>query len=140
MTDQKLETRTLDNGTTLTLYDASRRQAADRWIVVLEVRVAIPIQADCLPAEFLGELSLETVREQLGETVTYTNRIERVFVSDEDKQDLITRFKDDFDRNTVPYLANPAFPARYIRKQLHDHQQQQAWQAAAAEGRNDSPG
>ena len=129
MTAQILETRTLANGTTLTLHDASRRQAADRWIVVLEARVAIPVEASCLPSELMGDLSLETVRNQLGETVVYTSRMERVFVPDENKQDLMTRFQDEFNRNTVPYLSNPAFPARFIRKQIHDDQKQQAWQA-----------
>ena len=32
MSEAILESRTLANGTTLTLCDASRRQAADRWI------------------------------------------------------------------------------------------------------------
>jgi len=138
MSEAILESRTLANGTTLTLCDASRRQAADRWIVVLEARVSIPTQADCLPADLMGALSLETVRSLLGETVTYTSRMERVFVSDEDKQNLLTRFQDDFNRNTVPYLATPAFPARFVRKQCHEVRQRRAWQAAAADSQQDA--
>ncbi len=137
MSDSILETRTLANGATLTLCDASRRQAADRWIVVLEARVRIPTRGDCLPADLMGDLSLETVRNLLGETVTYTSRMERVFVSNEDKQNLINRFKDAFIRNTVPYLSTPAFPVRFIQKQIRDVRQQQAWQAAAADSRQD---
>lgn len=138
MSDPILETRTLANGTTLTLCDASRRQAADRWIVVLEARVHIPTQADCLPADLMGDLSLETVRSLLGETAIYTSRMERVFVPDEDKPKLLSRFQDDFNRHTAPYLATPAFPVRFVRKQCHEVQQRRAWQVAAADSRQDA--
>ena len=56
MTPTLLETRNLDNGTTLHLYDASRRQAADRWIVTMEIRRTPKADRDQVLAE-LGVLT-----------------------------------------------------------------------------------
>jgi hypothetical protein len=131
MADQLIEQRQLANGTTLSLYDASRRQAADRWIAVLEARIAIPLNEASFPGDRGDGLTLEAVRAVLGSQLVYVSRQERVFVPDEDKSDLIRRFRDDFCRHAEPYLSRPAFPSRYIVKQYHSQLKQQAWRRAA---------
>ena len=132
MNDNRLETRQLSNGTTLNLYDASRRQGADRWIVVMEAHLEIPVDDRCLPQGKLDGLKLETIRETLGHRVVYISRRERIFVPDEDKAGLLTAFQAEFCRNTVPYLLHPAFPPRFILKQYREHLKKRAWQDAAA--------
>jgi hypothetical protein len=132
MNDNRLETRQLSNGTTLNLYDASRRQGADRWIVVMEAHLEIPVDDRCLPQGKLDGLKLETIRETLGHRVVYVSRRERIFVPDEDKAGLLTVFQAEFCRNTVPYLLHPAFPPRFILKQYREHLKKRAWQDAAA--------
>ena len=131
MPESLIESRELANGTTLSLYDASRRQAADRWIVVLEARIDIPLNDVCFPPEHTDDLTLDAVRAVLGNQVVYISRQERVFVPDEDKADLIARFRDDFCRHTEPYLSRPSFPTRYIAQQYHEQRKQQAWCQAA---------
>ena len=121
MNDNVLEARQLSNGTTLTLYDASRRQSADRWIVVMEARLEIPVDDSCFPPERADGLSLETVRQALGPRVVFVSRRERVFVSDEDKAGLLTALQDEFHRNAVPYLLHPVFATRVIIKQYQAH-------------------
>ena len=74
MNDNLLETRQLSNGTTLHLYDASRRQGADRWIVVMEARLEIPVDDHCLPPGQRDGLSLETICKALGPRVVYISR------------------------------------------------------------------
>ena len=132
MNDNLLETRQLSNGTTLHLYDASRRQGADRWIVVMEAHLEIPVDDHCLPPGQRDGLSLETICKALGPRVVYVSRKERVFVSDEDKAGLLTAFQAEFCRNAVPYLLHPAFPPRFIITQYREHQKKKAWQDAAA--------
>jgi hypothetical protein len=132
MNDNLLETRQLSNGTTLNLYDASRRQGADRWIVVMEAHLEIPVDDRCLPQGRRDGLTLETIRETLGHQVVYVSRKERVFVPDEDKAALLTAFQAEFCRNAVPYLLHPAFPPRFILKQYREHQKKKAWQDTAA--------
>lgn len=132
MNDNVLEARQLSNGTTLTLYDASRRQSADRWIVVMEARLEIPVDDSCFPPERADGLSLETVRQALGPRVVFVSRRERVFVSDEDKAGLLTALQDEFHRNAVPYLLHPVFATRVISKQYQAYKKKRAWQEAAA--------
>jgi hypothetical protein len=132
MNDNLLETRQLSNGTTLNLYDASCRQGADRWIVVMEARLEIPVNDRCLPPGQRDGLPLETIRKTLGPRVVYVSRKERIFVPDEDKADLLTAFQAEFCRNAVPYLLHPAFPPRFIIKQYRELQQKRVWQEAAA--------
>ena len=126
MKEKLLEKRPLANGTTLELVDASRRQAADRWVVVLEARVAIPVVADGLVTDQMSGLSLEAVHEALGSCITFVHRKERVFVPEEDKDALVDRFQNEIVANTLPYLSHPAFPARYIFKAYQEYQNQAA--------------
>jgi len=132
MNDNLLETRHLSNGTTLNLYDVSRRQGADRWIVTMEARLDIPVIEDALPPEPMNGLPLASVRDVLGPRVVFLSRRERVFVPDDEKDDILSLLRDEFCANVVPYLTNPVFPARFIIKQYREVQQKKAWQDAAA--------
>lgn len=138
MNDNLLETRQLSNGTTLNLYDASRRQGVDRWIVVMEAQLDIPVDETGLPPEGVEGLSLETVREALGPRVVFLSRRERVFVPDDEKEGLLNSLREEFCANAVPYLANPIFPIRFILKQYRACQKTKAWQEAAATTLQDS--
>jgi hypothetical protein len=131
MNDNLLETRQLNNGTTLNLYDASRRQGADRWVVVMKAELDIPVNEDCLPPKQMDGLTLESVRDALGPRVVFLSRRERVFVPDDEKDGLLAFLKDEFCANAVPYLTNPVFPPRFITKQYREVQQKKAWQQAA---------
>lgn len=130
MNDTPLETRQLPNGMTLQLVNVSRPQTADRWIVALEVRIDIPVDAHSLSALDGDGPPLEALRQALGSRVTYVSRKERVFVPTEDKAPLLQTFQDEFCRNTLPYLALPAFPARFILKQYQAIQKQRSWAPA----------
>ena len=132
MNDNLMETRHLSNGTTLNLYDVSRRQGADRWIVTMEARLDIPVTEDVLPPEPMNGLPLASVRDVLGPRVVFLSRRERVFVPDDEKDDILTLLRDEFCANAVPYLANPVFPARFIIKQYREVQQKKALQQAVA--------
>ena len=51
MTTEKLLSRhPLDNGLTIEFWDLSRPMIGDRWIITLELRITIPINAANLPA------------------------------------------------------------------------------------------
>ena len=132
MSDNLMETRRLSNGTTLNLYDASRRQGADRWIVAMEARLDIPVAEDTLPPETMNGLTPASIRGALGPRVVFLSRRERVFVPDDEKDDTLTLLRNEFCANAVPYLSHPAFPTRFIIKQYREAQQKKAWQDAAA--------
>lgn len=130
MKDTLIETQPLSNGTTLRLVDASRPQIGDRWIVILEARIEIPISESCVRPEEMQGLSLETLQKVLGRSVTYTSRKERIFVSVTEKDRLLQTFLDDFRRDMLPYLSLPAFPPRYILKQYREIEKRQSWAKA----------
>jgi hypothetical protein len=130
MNDTPLETRQLPNGMTLQLVNLSRPQTADRWIVALEARIDIPVDTHSLSALDGDRPALETLRRVLGPCVTYVSRKQRVFVPSEDKAQLLQTFQDEFCRNTLPYLALPAFPARFILKQYQAIRKQRSWAPA----------
>ena len=130
MNETPLETRPLPNGTTLHLVDVSRPQTADRWIVALEARIDIPVDAHRLSGQHGEGPALEAARQVLGPCVTYVSRKERVFVPVEDKETLLKTFQDEFCRNTLPYLALPTFPARFILKQYQEIQKRRSWAPA----------
>jgi hypothetical protein len=132
MNDNLMETRQLSNGTTLKLYDVSRRQGADRWIVAMEARLDIPVTEDAFPPEPMNGLTLASVRDALGPRVVFLSRRARIFVPDDEKEDVLTILRDEFFANAVPYLSRPVFPARFIIKQYREVQQKKAWQDAAA--------
>ena len=127
MNDTLMESRPLPNGTTLHLVDASRPQTADRWIVVLEARIDISIDAHLWPSEQASGPTPEAVRRLLGPRTTYIARKERVFVPVEEKEQLLATFKEEFCRHSLPYLSLPAFPARFILKQYREVQKRQSW-------------
>jgi hypothetical protein len=137
MNASPLETRQLPNGTTLHLVDVSRPQSADRWIVALEARIDIAVDAHNLPPQYCDGPTFETVRQALGPRVTYIKRIERVFVPAEDKERLLSAFRDAFCRNALPYLSLPTFPARFMLKQYQDIAKRRAWAPENAMDSND---
>lgn len=139
MNDLLLETHQLSNGTTLNLYDVSRRQGADRWIVVMEARLEIPVDKTFFLPERVDGLSLETVRKALGPSVFYVSRQERIFVPDEDKAGLLNALQAEFCNNAVPYLLHPAFPTRFIIKQYLEHHKKRALQDAAVRTTENPP-
>ena len=80
----------------------------------------------------MNGLPLASVRDVLGPRVVFLSRRERVFVPDDEKDDILTLLRDEFCANAVPYLANPVFPARFIIKQYREVQQKKALQQAVA--------
>ncbi|MFA5110017.1 MAG: hypothetical protein WC443_01290 [Desulfobaccales bacterium] len=79
---EKLISRhSLANGLTLELWNRSRPVAGDRWLVILETRIAIPVQADTLPAELQPQAP--AVIAALGAEVLFSRRDERNFIAAE---------------------------------------------------------
>lgn len=127
-----LDSRALTNDMTLNLYDASRRQTADRWIVVMEAHLDIPVDERALASGPADLPDLEAVREIVGAQVAYVSRRERVFVADGEKDRLLQTLREAFIRATLPYLSHPAFPGRFIANQYREALKQRALREAQA--------
>jgi hypothetical protein len=126
MTEQPIETQTLPNHATLSCYDRSRRLAGDRWQVVLETQVTIPVDQRTLAGEALESGFVEAVREALGHPYRYINRQERTFVAETEKQQVLEAFLAAMRRKAV-YFAHPEFPRRCLMKAFHENQRKKGW-------------
>jgi hypothetical protein len=117
MEERLIETKTLANGLELSIYDASRKIAGDRWYVVLLARVVVPVKE-----RFLGQgavpVSVDEARSALGDTVVFEQRRERNFIDETEKQAVFDNLYQTFAAGTGVYIVHSDFPARFIKKRL----------------------
>jgi len=127
MSREKLLARhRLANGLGLELWDRSRPVAGDRWQVVLEARIAVPVAAATLPPELLPEAA--AVRTALGPEVVFSRRDERNFIAASEIPDLLKEMETRLLALVPDYLGHPDFAPRFIRKKYAEHREKQSWQ------------
>jgi hypothetical protein len=123
---RKLSQHLLDNGLTVEFWDHSRVTAGDRWQVVLEWRVAIPLKPDYLPPE-LAERR-EEVLQILGTEVVFSQQEIRHFIAADQKNACLEEMQTRLLAGNRSYLGHPQFPARFIRRQWTLRQEKKPWQ------------
>ncbi len=62
----------LPKGLTLELWNRSRPVAGDRWQVILETLIAIPVKANTLPADLQGQAA--AIIAALGSEILFSHR------------------------------------------------------------------
>jgi len=126
MTTEKLLSRhPLDNGLSLEFWDLSRPMIGDRWIITLEMRLAIPVGAATLPPD-LQPQEADIVRA-LGVEIVFSQRDERNFIDTKEfeatVQEMVTRLL----ALAPSYYGHPEFAGRLIRKRYGEYQEKQRW-------------
>jgi hypothetical protein len=126
----------LANGLILELWDHSRPLVGDRWYVVLETRIAVPVRADTLPPE------LKTLADQvvtaLGEEIIFTRTEERNFINAAEFPGLLQEMQDRVLKLAPGYFGHPDFAASFIRGKFGELQKLERWQRL--DTRKDSAG
>lgn len=123
MKETLIKTIHLENRLTLNLYDASRKIAADRWIVSLIARIDIPVDP-----EFIGDNeNLNDMKHLFGNALTFEKRMDRHFIDTVDKDSQLKNLVTSFSSSTQLYLSHPKFPQKYILKQYADKKLRQTW-------------
>ena len=117
MSEIRIESIKMTNGLTLNLYDASRKVAADRWLVKLEARINITVTEDHFNNKVTLPAPLDQLRAKLGDAVTYTYQTERNFVDQRDKAAIFGQMQAGL-LAKKPYYGHPDFAARYIIKEF----------------------
>lgn len=126
MTSEKVLTReVLPNGLTVEFWDLSKHAAGDRWQVVVEIRLAVPVLFDNLPPE-LKEKAGE-VRAALGESVLFTKQEVRNFVAEGEVPGLLDQIVQELLNSTKAYLGHHEFASRFLRKKFLEFQERQKW-------------
>ena len=110
---RKLE---LDNGQQLEILDASRRIAADTFLVVMVARLKVAV----CEAAFSGAVEVSDMVAVLGDERTFEYRQEQNFVPEAGKDAMFDSMLDTFTANTLPYLSKPAFPEKFLMKEYRE--------------------
>ena len=126
MNPEKLHSRhSLDNGLTLEFWDLSRPMVGDRWIITLELRIAIPINSANLPPDLQAQ-EAEIIRS-LGNEIIFSQRDERNFIDAREFEATLKEMTDRFLSLAPAYFGHPEFAGRLIRKRFAEYQEKQRW-------------
>ena len=125
---KSLSRHLLSNGLTLEIWDRSRPVAGDRWLVVLEGTVKVPVNDTTLPLE-LKPRAAEVIAA-LGPQLVYSQKDERNFIAAQDVAGLLAEMAARLLELADGYLGHPEFPGRLIRKKFAACQQQPRWSAS----------
>ncbi|MCL4501007.1 MAG: hypothetical protein M1438_04015 [Deltaproteobacteria bacterium] len=126
MTTEKLLSRhPLNNGLTLEFWDLSRPMIGDRWIITLELRINIPINAANLPPDLLDQQA--DVVKALGPEITFSQRDERNFIDTREFEATLKEMEARFLALAPTYFGHPDFAGRLIRKRYAKFRERQRW-------------
>lgn len=114
-----IEEISLPNSLTLQVWDRSRRIAVDTTKVELRVSVTVPVR----PEYFSDPAQYDKVRRVFGQEITYEYGKERTFVDRDEKDAVLMQLLADFKRDSLPYIAKPSFPSRFVLSRLRDIEQ-----------------
>ncbi|MFP4474201.1 MAG: hypothetical protein ACLFOY_01490 [Desulfatibacillaceae bacterium] len=103
----------LDNGLELTLLDKSFIITSDRWNVVLLVRVPVPAHRVLDGTDAAGPTPGD-IAEAMGDPVVFEKKLERIFIDEGEKQEVLDEMVDSFLETTRVYLSNPGFAKRFL--------------------------
>ena len=101
----------------LDIFDLSRKIAEDTWVVKVTAKMKIDIVDtlfDPLPG---ATVQVSDVKNLLGDHVWYQVNLERVFISDDDKDHELNKLIDSFIATNVSYLSKETFSAKYVLKE-----------------------
>jgi hypothetical protein len=119
MTDTLLLRHPLANGLILEFHDLSKPMAGDRWQVILEVRLPIPVDATTLPSDLADRAS--EVSAALGPEIVFSQQEVHYFIDVHKVPDLLHEIQTRFLHGLESYLGHPDFAGRYIRKKFAEH-------------------
>jgi hypothetical protein len=115
----------LANGLTLEFWDLSRPMLGDRWQVILEARLVIPVNADTLPADLVAAES--EIRRGLGPEIVFTQRDERTFIANGELSETLKEMEARLLTLAPTYFGHPEFAGRLIRKRYAEYLQKRSW-------------
>ncbi|MBW1841180.1 MAG: hypothetical protein JRF27_01800 [Deltaproteobacteria bacterium] len=127
MKEKLIKTMDLENNMRLNFYDDSRKLAGDRWLVSLMVRMEIPVSETLLPGDRQSVEEGEGPLGVLGEKVVFEQNRKRIFVDEDEKENVLRELIDRFQENTCHYLARESFPKQYVLKVYREEKKKRSW-------------
>jgi hypothetical protein len=124
------ETVPLENGLVLNLYNGSRIIADKLWYVSLTGRVEIPVAKAAGDNSDREALDFEAVKSALGNSIVFEKEMERNFIREDKKNEVLKGVRDYFMDSIVQYFSHPAFPRQYILKCYREYLKKEKLEAA----------
>jgi hypothetical protein len=110
----------LENGQTLIISDLSRKISDDAYVVIMQAVMEIEVAPELFDNGSLSGLTIENIRDTLGEKVVYEYRLERNFILDHEKDGVLDALVDTFMKNMGRYISHPKFAPKLVLKQYRD--------------------
>jgi hypothetical protein len=126
MTQTPLATLTLDNQLTLSLFDASRKIAGDRWRVEIVLQIDVPVSEAWFSTN-PPPATLDELKQVLGESVRFEYRDQRTFVDTSEKDKLLAKMQVDLLAMAPRYYGHPEFAPRLLTKTFLKKRQKAAY-------------
>ena len=96
------------------MFDCSRPIAGDRWQIVFEVQINVPLRPEYFSDTCLSDVAFEEALSLLGDSTVYHYRKERNFIAEQEKKSVLENMETDYLETNLGYLSSPEFPAGLI--------------------------
>ena len=106
----------LANGLSLFIYDQSRPLAGDRWLVKLLLFIPIKIKSEHFAHVHDAKRAYGAFVDAMGDEIAMQQPRMRNFINHKDMQETLMQIKEDVLTAILPYVSNPDFEARFIKK------------------------
>ncbi len=118
--EKPLDKERLANGVTVRFHDLSRKVAGDRWQVVVRYDVVAAI-----PESFWGLVSgdqalIGEVRAALGPEIVLSRTMERNFIGEPEKEELVNEMVRRIRENMLAYFADDGFAERFFLRRFKE--------------------
>jgi hypothetical protein len=120
-----LITIALENGLSISIFDDSKKIAADRWQVNLKARIII-VTDKVHFTRMDTEKRLE-ILQVVGEQINYEKKLTRNFVDEKKKEEIIKALYESFLQITRPYFSHSQFAERFVLKTYADSLEKRKW-------------
>ena len=120
MEDNIIKQVELQNGLTVKMVDRSKKLIGDRYQVILQAEMKIPITQAIVQGDEYLESCFTDLQRMFGDHVLFSQKREKTFVDEKDKESVLSTMIESFINDMIPYLSRPYFPIKFINKQYAD--------------------
>ncbi|WP_456432286.1 hypothetical protein [Thermosulfuriphilus sp.] len=123
----------LENGLVVEIWDYSRRQAGDRWLVGMLAQIKIPVTRENFP----DEATYQDFLESRGPWAFFRYYKERTFVDERLRKEIFSGLVERFKGHSLIYLAHPEFASRFLVREIEEFIARRLWDLSRPEEEED---
>jgi hypothetical protein len=120
MTEKLVESLKLDGDLSLEIWDLSRPIAGDRWLVILEARLDVPLEIGYLESIPDREKAFSLLKDKFKGNIPYRYRQERHFVDKDRKGEVFEEFLGILRKNVLAYISRSEFAERLVLSKVRE--------------------